>query len=165
MASGKNVVTRVEGIAQPIAQDLGLSIWDIEYVKEGTSWILRIYIDKEEGIGVDDCEAFSRAIDKPLDEEDPISQQYFLEVSSPGIERELKKDAHFQYSLGKMLRVRMIRPLTDGRREIEGKLTSYADGVLTLETEDGPLELNKNQTAFIKAMDDMWTDRGGDEPE
>lgn len=154
MATGKNVVSQVEKMARPIAETLGLSIWDIEYVKEGASWFLRIYIDKDNGIAIDDCEAFSRAIDGPLDDADLIAQQYYLEVSSPGIERELKKEVHFQAFIGKGVRVRMIRPMEDGRRECTGILTAYADGVLTLQTPEGELQLQKTQTAFVKAADD-----------
>ena len=85
MASGKGgVVPRVERIAEPIARGLGLHIWDIEFVKEGASWFLRFYIDRDGGVTIDDCENFSRAMDGPLDEADPIPQPYYMEVSSPG---------------------------------------------------------------------------------
>ena len=84
-----NTVAAVWQIAQPIAESLGLELWDVRFVKEGADWFLRIFIDKEDGVSIDDCEAMSRAIDKPLDDADPISQSYCLEVSSPGVEREL----------------------------------------------------------------------------
>ncbi|ADU28279.1 ribosome maturation factor RimP [Ethanoligenens harbinense] len=164
MAAGKSVVSRVEALALPVAETLGLSIWDIEYVKEGASWFLRIYIDKDGGVGIEDCEAFSRAIDGPLDEADLIPQQYYLEVSSPGIERELKRDAHFQAFIGKKVHVRLIRPLEDGRREVNGTLTAFADGTLTLETPEGVLQIKKAQAAFVKASDDFDWNTGGNEP-
>lgn len=154
MATGKHVVSQVEELARPIAETLGLSIWDVEYVKEGASWFLRIYIDKDGGIHIEDCEAFSRAIDGPLDEADLIPQQYYLEVSSPGIERELKKEAHFQAFIGKGVRARLIRPLDNGQRECTGTLLAYADGMLTLQTPEGDMQIQKTQTAFVKAVDD-----------
>ncbi|MFT9055526.1 MAG: ribosome maturation factor RimP [Ethanoligenens sp.] len=165
MAAGKNVVSKVEKIALPIAETLSLSVWDIEYVKEGASWFLRIYIDKEGGVNIEDCEAFSRAIDGPLDDADIIAQQYYLEVSSPGIERDLKKETHFQAFIGKKIRVRFIRPLDDGRRECEGTLAAYTDGVLTLEAPEGEMQIQKAQTAFVKAVDDAEWITGGNESE
>ena len=92
---GGNTVAAVWEIAAPVAEQLGLSIWDIRFQKEGVSWYLRIYIDKEGGVGITDCENFSRAVDGPLDEADPIEQSYYLEVSSPGVERQLTRDEHF----------------------------------------------------------------------
>ena len=89
---GGNTVAAVWEIAAPVAEQLGLSIWDIRFQKEGVSWYLRIYIDKEGGVGITDCENFSRAVDGPLDEADPIEQSYYLEVSSPGVERQLTRD-------------------------------------------------------------------------
>lgn len=155
MASGKGgVVPRVERIAAPIARELNLRIWDIEFVKEGASWFLRFYIDKDGGVTIDDCEKFSRAVDGPLDEADPIPQSYYMEVSSPGIERELRRDAHFAQFLGSRVRVRMIRPLPDGEREVEGRLSAYGDGKITLLREGGPLVIEKSDTAFVRLCDD-----------
>ena len=109
----------------PIAQELSLELWDIQFVKEGSSYFLRIFIDKDGGVSIDDCEAMSRAIDKELDRVDPIEQSYCLEVSSPGIERTLTKDWHFEKYLGKKIKSRLIRPDAKGRRDIEGTLESY----------------------------------------
>ena len=97
---GGNTVAAVWEIAAPVAEQLGLSIWDIRFQKEGVSWYLRIYIDKEGGVGITDCENFSRAVDGPLDEADPIEQSYYLEVSSPGVERQLTRDEHFKKYIG-----------------------------------------------------------------
>ena len=91
---GRTTVQVIHEIAEPIAEKLGLSIWDIKFLKEGSQWYLRVFIDKDGGISIDDCEAMSRALDEPLDELDPISQSYCLEVCSPGIERELVTDEH-----------------------------------------------------------------------
>ncbi|MDE5605128.1 MAG: ribosome maturation factor RimP, partial [Eubacterium sp.] len=98
--AGKNTVQRVEEIVAPFAAELSVSLWDITFTKEGTDWYLRIFIDKEGGVSIDDCVDLTHAVTKPLDEADPISQSYMLEVSSPGVERELKKDWHFEKYIG-----------------------------------------------------------------
>ena len=97
MAENKqNTVSKVESLVRPFADELGLKIWDIRYLKEGASWFLRIFIDKEGGVDIDDCERLSRAIDEPLDTADIIKDAYFLEVSSPGLFRELTRPEHFE---------------------------------------------------------------------
>ncbi len=90
----------VEELAVPIAADLGLRIWDVRYLKEGSQWFLRVFIDKDGGVDINDCENMSRALDAPLDELDPIAGEYILEVSSPGIERELIRPEHFMQFIG-----------------------------------------------------------------
>ena len=149
----ESVASKVEKLAIPIAQRLGLEIWDIEYVREGASWYLRIFIDKEGGVSIDDCENFSRAIDGPLDEADPIDRQYCLEVSSPGIERELKYDRHFASQMGKAVRVRLIRPGEGGIRELEGRLTGFDGAVITIEGGEGPVSVKKSDTAYVRLSD------------
>ena len=155
MAKGKggNTVAAVWEIAEPIAQELGLVIWDIRFVKEGADWFLRIFIDKDGGVGITDCENMSRAIDKPLDEADPIEQSYCLEVSSPGIERDLKRDSHFEQCTGMKIKVKLIRPL-DGQREFSGVLESYDAGNVQIKFEDGSgLMINKKEASYIKLDD------------
>lgn len=125
---GGNTVEQVRALAEPIAKQLGYSLWDIRFLKEGAEWYLRIFIDKPEGIGIDDCVAMSRAVNGPLDELDPIEQSYCLEVCSPGVNRELTRDEHFEAFLGWPVEVRLIRPLPDGRREIMGILEEYTGG-------------------------------------
>ena len=105
---GGNTVAAVWALAEPLAQQLGLTLWDIRFVKEGASWYLRVFVEKEGGVSVDDCVAMSHALDGPLDETDPIEQNYYLEVSSPGLERELTRDEHFQALLGARIKVRVI---------------------------------------------------------
>jgi ribosome maturation factor RimP len=134
---GGNTVEVVRKLAEPIAAGLGLSVWDVRFVKEGADWFLRIFIDKPGGVGIDDCEAMSRAIDKPLDELDPISQSYCLEVSSPGINRELTRPEHFAAYLNAAVQVRLIRPREDGTRVLTGTLQDYKDGAITLRTDGG----------------------------
>ena len=121
---GGNTVAIVTKLAEQIAAELSLRVWDVEFVKEGASYFLRIYIDKDELISIEDCENFSHKIDKLLDEVDPIEQGYYLEISSPGIERELKKPNHFRSTMGKEIQIRLIRP-QDGQREFIGFLMDY----------------------------------------
>ena len=105
MAKGGNTVKTVWEIVEPFAQELGLKIWDVRFLKEGSSWYLRIFIDKDGGVSIDDCVDLTHAINKPLDEADPIEQAYFLEVSSPGVERDLVRDEHFTAYIGEKIKL------------------------------------------------------------
>jgi ribosome maturation factor RimP len=150
---GGTTVAAVQGLAERIAGELGLRIWDVTFTKEGASYYLRIFIDKDEGVGIDDCEAFSRAIDAPLDELDPIEQGYCLEVCSPGVERSLTKPAHFEACVGQRVQVRMIRPV-NGTRDFKGVLESYDGGNITVRFDSGDgLTFTKKETGFIKLDD------------
>ena len=134
---GGNVVSRVLPIAAPLAEELGYLLWDVEYVREGADYFLRITIDREGGITIDDCERYSRAIDPLLDEADPIEDPYHLEVSSPGIERELKTDAHIAACSGQQVEVRLFAP-ADGSRVWRGVLRGLdSDGAVLVETDAG----------------------------
>lgn len=154
MAAGKgNTVSRVYEIVAPYAQELGLDIWDIRFVKEGTDWYLRIFIDKNGGVSIDDCVDLTHAITKPLDDADPISQSYLLEVSSPGVERELVTDAHFDKYVGSNVMLRLIRPI-EKVRDFSGRLKAYDNGVITLELPDGEeLTVNRKETSYVKLDD------------
>ena len=152
---GRNgVAAKVWDIAEPIAKDLGYLLWDVRFVKEGADWYLRVYIDKEgEVISINDCVDMSHALDKPLDEYDPIEQSYCLEVCSPGIERELSLDIHFEACLGKEIYVKLIRPV-ENQREFTGTLESYDGGSFVLRLEDSQgMVINKKETATIKLND------------
>jgi ribosome maturation factor RimP len=166
MASHKGgVVSTVEKLAQPIAQGLGLELWDTQFVKEGSTYYLRIFIDKDGGISIDDCEAMSRAIDKELDRADPIEQSYCLEVSSPGIERQLTKDWHFEKYLGKTIMSRLIRPDSEGRRDIDGTLESF-DGIYAgIKTASGTILVKRAETAYFKLADDESENDFGNDAE
>jgi ribosome maturation factor RimP len=132
--AGRGVADRVREIINPTADGLGYYLWDVEYVKEGADFILRVTIDSDEGITIDDCEAMSRAIDPILDEHDPIPDPYLLEVSSPGIERELTRDDHFALCVGEKVEVRLFAPV-DGSRVWVGILGERdADGNIPVET-------------------------------
>ncbi|MBR2622536.1 MAG: ribosome maturation factor RimP [Clostridia bacterium] len=123
MANKKNgsVADIVTSLAVPLAEELGYSLWDVEYVREGAEYYLRITIDSEEGITINDCETFSRAIDPILDEADPITDSYHLEVSSPGVERDIKTPEHIAYCLGETVEARLFAPL-EGSRVHRGTL-------------------------------------------
>lgn len=153
MASKTNTVTRVREIIEPYAKELGLEIWDIKFAKEGTDWYLRIFIDKEGGVSIDDCVDLTHAVTNPLDDADPISQSYILEVSSPGVERELTRDEHFEKYIGSPVMLRLIRPV-DNVRDFNGVLTKYENSVAEITSQDGKiLSVNKKDAVYIKLDD------------
>mgnify|MGYP001069255445 FL=1 len=151
--AGKNTVQRVEEIVKPFAEALSLDLWDITFTKEGTDWYLRIYIDKYGGVSIDDCVDLTHAVTKPLDEADPISQSYMLEVSSPGVERELKKDWHFEKYLGSPVTVRTIRPI-ENVRDFGGVLEKYENGEITVRLRDEKkMIFSRKEISFVKLDD------------
>ena len=135
-----NVADTVRELLLPTVEALGYTLWDVTYKKIGTEWHLEITIDSEEGITIEDCELVHRAIDPVLDEADPITDAYHLDVSSPGIERELRTEAHILASVGERAEVRLFAPI-DGARSFVGQIDGFADGVLTLSLADRTLEL------------------------
>ena len=149
-----SVVETVTELTRPLAEELGLSIWDIRYEKEGAAWFLRVYVDSPEGLTMDTCEELTRKLDVLLDEHDPVPESYYLEVGSPGIDRKLQKDEHFLLSLGKEVEVRLIRP-EQGVRELRGVLSDYRDGVLTIRTIEGERTIEKNKTASVRLYFDF----------
>ena len=155
MASKGNTVSIVWDIAEPIAGELGLTLWDVRFVKEGASWYLRVFIDKEGGVGINDCVDMSHALNDPLDEADPIDQSYCLEVSSPGIERELKRDIHFEKMMGRKINIRLIRPDENKQKEFNhAVLKHYENGIITVVLEDeSEKTFDKKETAWIKLDD------------
>jgi ribosome maturation factor RimP len=145
----------VTALAEPVARQLGLSLWDVRFVKEGAVWFLRILIDKPGGVGIDDCEKMSRALNPLLDQADPIEQSYCLEVGSPGIGRELTRPEHFQRFAGARVRVKLIRPGQDGRRELTGTLLSCEDSVIRLRAgEEELIAIPKKDTSSVRLLDD-----------
>ena len=127
MAKNPSVVTVVTDLITPVADELGYFIWDVEFVKEGGKKILRVTIDNEDGITIEDCEKLHRAIDPVLDEADPIEEAYYLEVSSPGIERDLKTDMHILACEGWDVEVRLYAPV-DNSKIFRGKLMELGEG-------------------------------------
>ena len=140
----KDYESRTEAMLMPIVEAKGFELVDVEWVKEGANWYLRAYIDKENGITVDDCEEVSRALSDLLDEEDFISENYILEVSSPGLGRPLKKEKDFVRSMGKDVDVRLYRQINK-QKEFTGALSAYDENTVTLTMEDG------SQMVFEKA--------------
>ena len=122
----------VAGLAQPFVEQAGCTLWDVEYVKEAGEWFLRVYIDREGGVCIDDCEAVSRPLSDALDEADPIAGSYTVEVSSAGLDRPLKKPEHFEQSMGRQVDVKFYRPV-DGRKERTGVLEGYENGDVTVD--------------------------------
>lgn len=151
-----NTAEIVAQLAQPLCEELGLQLWDVQFLKEGADWFLRIFIDKEEGIGIDDCVDMTHAIDPVLDKEDPIAKEYTLEVSSPGINRKLVKPWHFQQYLEAPVRVKLIRPLPNGQRELEGILIDCqenGDFEIQLDAEN-TVSFEKKECAGVVLLDD-----------
>lgn len=153
MAQKKNTAALVKEIAVPVAESLGLRVWDVEFQKEGPDWHLRIIIDKDGGVGIDDCEKMSRTVDPIIDELDPTDYSYYLIVSSPGLGRALKTDAHLRQYTGNKVAVRLIRPDENGERNFSGILTGCDAETVTL---DGEKTFLRKETASIKAADEDW---------
>ena len=146
---------KTEKLLEPVVSGLGFELVDVEYVKEGGTWYLRAYIDKEGGITVDDCEIVSRAFSDKLDENDFIEDAYILEVSSPGLGRPLKKEKDYQRSMGKELEIRTYRAV-DRRKEFYGVLTAYDEDSVTIEEEDGtPRTFAKTDISLIRLAFDF----------
>ena len=151
MAGSSNTEKRIEELIQPTVTEMGYELVDVEFVKEGPNWYLRIFIDKEGGVTIDDCEAVSKTLEKIFDEKDPIEQAYFLEISSPGIDRPLKKKEDFIKYNGEMVDVKLYKPY-EGSKEYTGKLVGYDenDGTVTIEVDDKNIAFTKKEIAGIR---------------
>ena len=134
----RNTEEKFMPLLEPIVAEKKLELVDLEFVKEGANWYLRVYIDKEGGVSIDDCEAVSRELEAKLDTEDPIEQAYILEVSSPGIDRPLKKEADFEKFSGDIIDIKLYKAL-DGKKQYQGKLLGLQDGCISIEEEDGTI--------------------------
>lgn len=142
---------RTEELVLPLVEAHGFELVDVEYVKEAGNWYLRGYIDKPGGITVNDCEAVSRIFSDRLDEDDFIEDSYIMEISSPGLDRPLKKDKDFARSMGKAVEIRTYRPI-DRQKEFSGVLTAYDDNSVTID-EDGNLRtFDRKEIALIRLM-------------
>lgn len=140
---------KVWELAEPITVQEECFIYDVEYVKEGGVWFLRVYIDKDGGVSLDECEAVSRALSTVLDEADPIQQNYYLEVSSPGIERKLKTKEHFDRYIGETIDIGLYKAINKSKQLI-GKLISFEDDVITVEVGGESFELPLKETTGVK---------------
>lgn len=146
----KNIINTVISIAEPISEELGYDLVDVEFVKEGNRYFLRIYIDKVGGVDLDDCQKMSQLIGNKLDELDPIKVSYYLEVSSPGLDRPLKTDKDLKRNLGKEIEVKLFEPVND-KKIIEGVLENFTDEEITLKiNENELLNIKRSKIALIK---------------
>ena len=132
MAKLSNTEKKIMPILEPIVAERNLELVDLEFVKEGANWYLRVYIDKEGGVDIDDCEGVSRALESKLDVDDPIEQAYILEVSSPGIDRPLKKEADFEKYRGEIIDIKLYKAM-DGQKKFQGKLLGLENQVISIE--------------------------------
>ena len=139
----------VTDLARPVVEANGCSLWDVEYIKEAGSWYLRLYIDKEGGVSIDDCEAVSRGVDPLLDKADPIQDAYTFEVSSAGADRPLKKPEHFAAFLGAEVDVKFYQAV-NGQKSCTGILAGYQDGDVTLTLGDETVTFPKKEIAFVR---------------
>ena len=143
------VTELVAKLAQPVVEEKGCELWDVEYVREGSERFLRIYLDKEGGVDINDCEAVSRAMDPILDEADPIPESYHFEVCSAGLERALKRPGDFARFLGSPITVKLYRP-RNGLKEIPGILRGYEEGRVTLEAGKETITFEKSEVALAR---------------
>ena len=143
------ITERIAQLAEPVVTDHGCSLWDVEYVREGTEYFLRLYIDKEGGVDITDCEAISRAMDPILDEQDPIEGSYHFEVCSAGLERALKRPSDFEKFMGSPITVKLYRPV-NGLKELPCVLKGYEDGRVTVEMGKETITFEKSQVALVR---------------
>lgn len=147
-----NSAERVYELIKDAVEAEGVRLWDVRFLKEGASWYLRVFIDKPEGISIDDCTNVSHAIDPIIDEADPIDVSYYLEVCSPGIERELTRSRHYEESLGKQVRLKLYRAY-DGKKEITGMLEDVTEENVTLVTEGNALTVERKNISKANLSD------------
>ena len=142
---------KVEQLVKDPIEKLGYSLYDVEYVKEGPEYYLRIYIDKESGIDLNDCEKVSNEINEILDKADYIKEQYYLEVSSPGIERKLRKDKHLEQNISKNVEIKLFKKDNNGKKEYTGKLKAFNQEEIIIET-DKEITIERKNIAQIKSI-------------
>ena len=140
---------KVEALARPVVEEEGCKLWSVEYIKEAGMWYLRVYIDKDGGVGIADCEAISRRLDPILDEADPIPESYVFEVGSAGAERELKRPSDFERFMGSSVTVRLYTA-KDGAKEHTGILTGYDGGAVAIREAEQEKRFEKNEVAMVR---------------
>jgi len=146
-----SIEERIESLVEKKINDLGYELYDVEYAKEGREYYLRIFIDKPEGIDLNDCEKVNDGINDLLDQADYIKDQYFLEVSSPGIERTLRKDKHLEKNIDSLVEVKLFKPI-EKQKVIQGILKQFNSEVLELELEDRTIEISRKDISVIKTV-------------
>ena len=149
-----NIEEKVENLLNNKIEELGYDLYDVEYAKEGKNYYLRIFIDKPEGIDLTDCEKVNDAINTLLDDANYIKEQYFLEVSSPGIERVLRKDKHLEQNKGKEIRINLFKKAQNGNKEYQGILKDFNNAQIIIEIEDEKIEIDRKNISLIKTVYD-----------
>lgn len=143
---------KIESLIHSKVQEVGYELYDVEYIKEGKNYFLRIFIDKPEGIGLEDCEIVNDAIMDLLDEADYIKEQYFLEVSSPGVERILKKEKHLEQNIGNEINVKLFKKDAEGKKEYRGILQGYTVDCIIIEQEEKTKNIDRKQISQMKTV-------------
>ena len=143
------VTELVAKLAEPVVKENGCELWDVEYVREGSEYFLRLYLDKESGVDINDCERISRAMDPILDEKDPIPTSYHFEVCSAGLERALKRPSDFERFMGSAITVKLYRP-RNGLKEIPCVLSGYEDGKITVTAGKETITFEKSEVALVR---------------
>lgn len=141
--------TVLEELAKPVCEEYGCYVYDCEYKKEGENFYLRLFIDKDGGVTIDDCENVSRKLSELLDEKDPINEAYIFEVSSPGMDRALTRPWHFEKAIGCDVTLRLFAPL-EGSKELCGTLLGFDHGLITLKTDKKVLHIEKGKTSSVR---------------
>ena len=147
-----NIEEKVEKLLEPKIQEIGYELYDVEYAKEGKNYFLRIIIDNPEGIDLNDCEKVNNEITDMLDEANYIKEQYFLEVSSPGIERVIRKEKHLKQNIGQEVQVKLFRKDLNGKKEYQGKLLDYTSENITIQTSEEKINIERKNISQIKTI-------------
>ena len=147
-----NIEQKVENLLKDKIEKIGYDLYDVEYTKEGKNYFLRIYIDKPEGIDLKDCEKVNDEISDLLDEADYIKEQYFLEVSSPGIERVIRKEKHLKQNIGQEIQVKLFRKDQNGKKEYQGKLLDYTSENITIQTSEEKIKIERKNISQIRTI-------------
>ena len=145
----KKITELVRELSEPVVKEQGCSLWDVEYVREAGQWYLRLFIDKDGGVDILDCEAISRRVSDLLDEADPIESSYVLEVGSAGLERPLKRASDFERFMGSAVTLKTYQP-RDGTKEFAGTLSAYDNGAVELSVNGNPMRFEKSEIALVR---------------
>jgi len=149
-----NIEERVEKLLKPIIENIGYELYDVQYEKEGKDYFLRIFIDNEKGIDLNDCEKVNDAITDILDEENYIKEQYFLEVSSPGIERVLRKDRHLEQNIGNQVKIKLFKKDENGNKEYDGNLKEFDEQNVIINQKENEIRIERKNISQIKTIYD-----------
>ncbi len=143
------ITEKIAALARPIVEEEGCTLWDVEYVREAGTWYLRIFVDKEGGLSIDDCERISRRLDPMLDEADPIPDSYVFEVGSAGAERELRRPRDFEQFMGAQVELKTYQSV-DGSKSFVGTLAGYEEGAVTVLVGGKAMRFEKGQIALVR---------------